>query len=138
MARDTPDWVTRVQVAVTVENIPVVPEATTEVAAGGIGHYAGTDQTYQTVKSWTVTGGKIGELKEVSFTGTVLAKTHWKVVIGALTFVTDLLLGAPLTIPFFDLKLAAETVVTVSCKSTDGTSINADASIAAKEIGLEV
>ena len=124
-----------IQVAVTVENVPLVPRAATEVAAGGIGHYAGSDTEYQTVKSWTVTALKTGELKEISFTGTVLAKTYWKVVVGTLTFVADLLIGAPLTIPFFDLKLAAGTVVTVSCKSTDGSSINADASIVAKEIG---
>jgi len=135
MAHGTPDWVRMVQVVVTVETKPVVPEPATEVAAGGIGHYAGSDTTYQTVKSWTVTALKTGELKEISFTGTVLAKTYWKVVVGTLTFVTDLLIGAPLTIPFFDLKLAPATVVTVSCKSTDGSSINADASIVAKEIG---
>lgn len=135
MATGAPDGVLMIQVAVTVENVALAPKAATEVAAGGIGHYAGSDTTYQTVKSWTVAALKTGELKEISFTGTVLAKTHWKVVIGTLTFVTDLLLGAPLTIPFFDLKLAPATVVTVSCKSTDGSSINADASIVAKEIG---
>ena len=135
MAHGTPDWVRMVQVVVTVENVPIVPEPATEVAAGGIGHYAGSDETYQVVKSWTVTADTVGELKEISVTGTVLAKTHWRVVIGALTFTDDLLIGAPLTIPFFDLKLAAGVVTTVYCKSTDGSSINADASIVAKEIG---
>ena len=133
--QDAPDGTQWVQVISVVVETPTPSEPAHEVAAGGIGHYAGSDVTYQVVKSWTVTAAKLGELKEISFTGTVLAKTHWKVVIGALTFVTDLLLGAPLTIPFFDLKLAAGVVVTVSCKSTDGSSINADASIAAKEIG---
>lgn len=134
MSKTFPDWVTSIMVAVTVENKPIPPASTTETAAGGVGHYTGSDLTYQEVESWTVTALKTGELKEISFTGTVLAKTHWKVVIGAVTLFTDLLIGAPLTMPFFDLKLAAGTVVTVSCKSTDGSSINADASIVAKEI----
>ena len=133
--QDAPDGTQWVQVISVVVETPTPPEPAHETAAGGIGHYAGSDVAYQVVKSWTVTTGKVGELKEISFTGTVLAKTHWKVVIGALTFVTDLLIGAPLTIPFFDLKLVAATVVTVSCKSTDGSAINADASIAAKETG---
>ena len=135
MTNDAPDGVLRIQAVITVENVPVAPQAAVEAAAGGIGHYAGDDTEYQIVKSWTVAELKTGELKEISFTGTVLAKTHWKVDVGALNFVTDLLIGAPLTIPFFDLKLAAGISVTVSCKSTDGSSINADASIVAKEIG---
>jgi len=133
--QDAPDGTQWVQVISVVLETPIPPAPATEVAAGGIGHYAGNDVVYQVVKSWTVTADKLGELKEISFTGTVLAKTHWKVVIGALTFVTDLLIGAPLTIPFFDLKLAAGVEVTVYCKSTDGSDINADASIVAKEIG---
>lgn len=135
MAHGTPDWVRMVQVAVTVEGEPIIPEAATEVAAGGVGRYSGNSQTYKVIKSWTVSEDKIGELKEVSVTSSVLAKTHFKLVIGAVTWFTGQLLAASLSIPFFDLKLAAETVVTVSCKSTDGTSINADASIVGKEVG---
>lgn len=134
MAKTFPDWVTSIMVAVTVENKPIPPSSTTETAAGGVGHYAGSSTDYVAVKSWTVTALKVGELKEISFTGTVLAKTVWQVVIGPKTFVTEMTIGAPLTLPFFDLKLAAETVVTVSVRSSDGTSINADASIVAKEI----
>lgn len=135
MARGTPDWVRMVQVAVTVETVPIVPEPATEVVAAGIGRYSGTDQTYQVVKSWTVATDKTGELKEISITSSVLGKTHWKITIGAVAIIEDILIDAPLTIPYHDLKLAEETVVTVSCKSTDGSSINADASIVAKEIG---
>lgn len=135
MPNSSPPWVRQTQVVVTVENVAIVPEAATEVAAGGIGHYAGDDTEYQVVKSWEVDADTVGELKEISVTGTVLAKTHWRVVIGSLVFANHLLIGAPLTMPFFDLKLVAGTLVTVYCKSTDGTSINADASIVAKEIG---
>jgi len=135
MGFDIPDGPQPTITVSVVAQAPVAPVPANEAAAGGIGHYAGTSEEYQAVKSWTVATGKVGELKEISFTGTVLAKTHWRVVIGSLTFVTDLLVGAPLTIPFFDLKLVATTVVTVYCKSTDGSSVNADASIVAKEIG---
>lgn len=135
MAHGTPDWVRMVQVAVTVELEPIVPEPATEVAAGDVDRYSGSAITYQEVAKWTVTAEKTGELKEVSMITDEPAKTLWKLVIGATTVFEDVTIQSPLTLPFFDLKLAAETVVTLSCKSSDGTAIVADGSIVGKEIG---
>jgi len=132
---DYPDGMQLVQVAITVEGVVLQQTPQNNVAAGGIGSYAGVDETYQVVNQWTVANGKLGELKEISFTSTIFGKCLWKVEVGTKTFVEDLSLGAPLSLPFYDLQLAAGTVVTVFVKSTDGSSINANASIVAKEIG---
>lgn len=132
---DAPDgtlWVQQVSVVV---SAPVPPEPANEVAAGDIGRYSGSATTYQELARWTVTAGKLGELKEVSMVTDEWEKTRWKLVIGATTVFTDLALQAILTLPFFDLRLAAATAVTLSVKSSDGTAIVADGSITGKEIG---
>ena len=131
----TPDWVRMVQIVVTVENIPVVPEPAIERAAGDVDRYSGAATTYQTLATWTVAAAKVGELKEVSMISDNFAKTLWRLVIGATTVFTDVTIQSPLTLPFFDLKLAAASVVTLSCKSSDTTAIVADGSIVGKEIG---
>ena len=61
--------------------------------------------------------------------------TVWKLTIGTTTVFEDLTIQSALTLPFFDLKLAPETVVTLSCHSDGATSIIADGSIIGKEIG---
>ena len=47
MASGAPDWVTTVAVTVIVENVPVIPVAANEVAAGDVDRYEGDDADYQ-------------------------------------------------------------------------------------------
>ena len=135
MAHGSPDWVRRVEVVVIVENVPVPSVPAKERAAGGIGRYSGTDTTYQTVKSWTVASKKVGEIKELILFSSNYDKTHFKVTIGDVTFCSDTLVPAATPLVFDDLKLEAGKEVKVECKSTDETSITADAVIVGKEIG---
>jgi hypothetical protein len=135
MASGAPDWLRQVVVSVVVENVPVVPVPAKEAAAGGIGRYSGTAQTYQTVEEWTVATAKVGELKEIILISSDFAHTHFKVVIGTVTFCTDTIVKHSIPLVFGDLRLAEAINVTVSCKSTDGTSIIVDAVIVGKEIG---
>ena len=135
MAHGTPDWVRIVQIAVTVENVPVVPEPATEVAAGGAGKYSGTDQTYQTVVTWTVAAEKVGELKEILVLSDDYDHTQVKITVGAVTWAEDWNPMAAMPIIFEDLKLAKTTAVKVEAKSTDGTAIEVDTIIVGKEIG---
>jgi len=132
---DYPDGVQVVQVAVTVEGLPVIPQPATEVPAGDVGRYSGTSTSYQSVASWTVATDKQGKLKEVALRSSNYAKTLWKLVIGATTFMTDVTVGGALTLPFSDLSLAAGDTVTLSAKSSDGTTITADGAIAGEELG---
>jgi len=135
MALDAPDFVTRVQVAVTVENVPVVPEVGTEVAAGASGAYTGTDQTYQSVAKWTVSADKVGELKEILIISSNYALTLVKVSVAGVDEPDDWAPQAAMPLIYEDLKLAAAAEVEVQCKSSDGTSITVDALIVGKEIG---
>jgi hypothetical protein len=133
--KDSPDgsvWVQNVNVVV---NEPTPSEPASENAAGGPGRYTGTDTTYQTVVSWTVSADKLGELKEITILSSNYAKTVVKVTIGGVTWATDWTVQAAMPLVFEDLKLAAGSVVKVEVKSSDGTSITVDAVITAKEIG---
>ncbi len=131
----TPDWVRMVQVAVTVENVPIVPEPATEYAAGGIDRKTTTSTSYQEVEKWTVASGKVGELKELILISNDFAHTYFKVTIGDITFCNNTIVRNVIPLVFADLKLAETKEVKVECKSTDGTSITVDAVIVGKEIG---
>lgn len=132
---DYPDGVQVVMVAVTVNNVPVIPDPLTEAPAGNVGRYSGALTSYQPVASWTVAAGKTGKLTEVGLKSNNYPKTVWKLVIGTKTFLTDVTIGGALTLPFNDLSLAAAAVVTLSAKSSDGTAITADGDIVGKEVG---
>ena len=132
---DLPDWVRMVQVAVTVNNTPIVPEPATERAAGSAGNYSGTSQTYQTVTSWTVATDKVGDLKEILILSSDYDHTLIEIVVGSITWCTNWSPQSSMPIIFEDLKLAAAAVVTISAKSSDGTTIDVDAIIVSKEIG---
>jgi hypothetical protein len=99
-----------------------------------VDRYSGTDQTYKTVVSWTVSTGKRGDLKEVSMVTDNYSKTHFKLTIAGVEQFKDKLIQAPLTLPFPDNELNAGDVVLLECKSTDGTSITVDGSITGREI----
>lgn len=135
MAHGTPDWVRMVQVAVTVELEPVMPEPAKEKAAGDAGNYAGILQTYQTVASWTVATGKVGELKEILIISDNYAKTLAQITIAGTVWETEWNPTSAMPIIFEDLKLATGTVVLVEARSSDGTAIDVDALIVGKEIG---
>lgn len=132
---DAPDWVTTVVVTVIVENVPVVPDPATEVAAGDVSRYSGSLAAWQEVAKWTVSPEKTGELKEVSMITDDYVNTVFKLMVGATEVFTDLTIQSALTLPFFDLKLAPLTVVTLFCHSDGATNIIADGSIVGKEVG---
>lgn len=135
MAHGTPDWVRMSQVAVTVEGVPVVPEPATEVAAGDAGNYSGTDTTYQTVATWTITANKVGELKEILVISDDYDHTLVRITIAGTVWETDWSPTSSMPIIFEDLKLDTEATVLVEAKSSDGTAIDVDALIVGKEIG---
>lgn len=130
MAHGAPDWVLPVQVTI------VEAQPADERAAGDADKYSGTDQTYQALASWTVATDYVGELKEILIISDNYAKTHIKIVIGAITWCTDWNPQACMPVIFEDLRLAAAAAVTVSVKSTDGTSIEVDGTIVGKEVAI--
>lgn len=133
--KDAPDgtlWVQHVNVVI---DEPVPPEPANEVAAGKVGRYSGSDTDYQTVASWTVATGKVGELKEITVLSDDYDHTYLQITVGDIVFATDWIAQGTMPLIFEDLKLAAGKIVKVEAKSTDGTAIVVDACITAKEIG---
>lgn len=106
----------------------------TQEAAGATGRYSGSDTTYQTVASWTVETGKIGELKEITLLSDEYDYTQFKVTVGSIVFANNWQVQAAMPLIFEDLRLPAGSVVKVEAKSTDGTAIVVDAIIVGKEI----
>jgi len=135
MANDLPDYTKKIAITVTVgtEQVPVTSASESPVCE--VDRYAGTDTTYQVVASWTVAADVIGYLAEVSMESSSYSKTYFKLVIGATTLFTDKTIQGPLSIPFADVQLAEGTVVRLSARSTDGTSITVDGMISGKEVG---
>lgn len=133
--KDAPDgtlWVQQVSVVV---EFPTPSEPAKETPIAEVGRYSGADMVdYHELASWTVSADKVGELRELSITSDKLDDTYFKIEIGALA-ITDLKVGAPLTMPFKDLKLAEAVMVRLSAKSSAGAAIVADGSITGKEIG---
>lgn len=135
MARGTPDWVRATEISVSIGGVSIVPTTAQQVAAGGVGRYSGTDQTYQEVVKWTVAAEKVGDLKEILILSDTYAKTHIKIEVGTVTWAEDWIVLSSMPVIFEDLLLAAAIEVIVSAKSTDGTAIVVDAIIVSKEMG---
>lgn len=135
MSGDLPDYTKRIALSVTV-GIDQIPETElTETPIVEQGRYSGTDQTAQTVTSWTVSSDKMGVLKEISLVADLVAHAEITVSIGGTALFTDKLFQTTLTLVFPDLKLVAATVVLVEVESDDGTAIVVDAVITGKEVG---
>jgi hypothetical protein len=135
MATGAPDWVRQMVISVIVNNLPVAPSPSVNNVAGDTGRYSGTAQTYQTVASWTVATGKVGELKEILILSSDFTKTHVQITVADVVYTTDWLVLSAIPLIWEDLKLEAGAVVLIETKSTDGTSITVDAAIVGKEIG---
>lgn len=135
MATGAPDGVLMIQVAVTVENVPVVPKPASECAAGKVGRRTTTSTSYLEVASWTVAALKIGELKEILIISSDYTETYVRVTVGSVVYAEDWIAGSALPLIFENLVLAAGTVVKVEAHSILGGSITVDAAIVGKEIG---
>jgi len=136
MARGGPDGVLMIQVAVTVENEPIVPEPATEEAAGAVGSVITTAQDWVELAKWTIPAGKVGELKEILIISEDYARTYAKITIGDITWCNNWSPTSSMPLIFEDLKLSAGQEVIVEIKVTDTVDIEVNAIIVGKEIGL--
>lgn len=93
--------------------------------------YAGTDQNFVELVSWTIPIGYTGDLHEISLQSDNDAKTRWRITIAGVNQAvpTDRTLATPITWPWRDTILPGPTQVMIEVMSTDGTSITVDASI---------
>jgi len=135
MGQDLPDHTRAVEVGVTVDTNVIFPLPAHEAAAGGAGVFSGGAVIYTTVVVWQVSVGMVGDLKEILIISDNYAKTMIRITIAGTVWCTNWTPTSSMPIIFEDLKLAAGSVVLIEARSSDGTAIEVDAIIVAKEIG---
>lgn len=135
MAHGTPDWVRMVQVVVTVENKPIVPEPATEFAIDSYGYQSTSSSSYQTLKEWTITANRVGILRSVELDTDNYAVAQFKLVVAGITVLIDRKIPASFTKEFPDLHIKAGDKVTLSVKSDGATTVAAYCDLNAKEVG---
>jgi len=136
MGRDHPDGTLR-----TIKAEIVASTVVTEIAANETpiskteGKVTNTDQTYQTLASWTVTAAKNGILYGAEFYASIFPKAHFQLTIGGTVKWTNVEFPVATNPHFGEARLAADTVVLLEGKSNDGSSVDLWGMIDGKEVG---
>lgn len=92
-----------------------------------LNRYSGNDTDWQTLVTWTVSSGKVGDLHEISVTSDNDAKTRFKLTIaGTDMAIPDEEISTPFTLTWRRNEIAAAAVVIMQVKSSDGTTIAVD------------
>jgi hypothetical protein len=136
MAIDAPDYVGWTQVVEIVSTTIVPASSATETPAIKTeGKITNTDQTYQTLATWTVTADKAGILYGIELYSSSFSKTRFRLTIGGVEQYTDVEWPTAVNHFFAEARLPAETVVLLEGKSSDGTSVDMWGIIEGKEVG---
>ena len=133
MPKDAPDGTLVMQVAVTIGSDNKVPIASEEHPIDGYGKYSGLASTLQTLKSWTVTAEREGELRDIELSCSNYAVAQFKITVAGTVTMDTNYLPESFTAAFPLLKLAAGDIVLVQVKSDGSTTINAYCWINGKE-----
>lgn len=129
MAHGAPDWTRQVQIVI------VEAQPADETPVIKLLRLSTSSTSYGTVVIWTVVADKVGVLGFIEFESDAYVKTMFQLTIGGTVYFTDVQISASLSLEFPNLRLAPATEVLLEAKSTDGTSINVDGDIIAKEVG---
>lgn len=118
----------------------VIPTVTTPAGVVIVGQpvakwnkFSGTDQDWRELIRWDVPVGYIGDLHELSILSDNDTKTRYRVWLANVDqqWPTDRVTTTPLDLPFRDTKVPGGTTIYIEVRSTDGTSINVEASLTA-------
>jgi len=132
---DAPDGVKLIELGVVVGGAFIPSEAANESLVLEVDTLTTTDTSYGTIVTYTVTTAKTLMLTAIEMDSTDFDHTLFQLVIGGVTIFTDLAVQNPYSPPLPAPKYAAGTVITLSAKSTDGTSITVYGDIIGKELG---
>lgn len=135
MAKGAPDHVLLVQVAVTVDNVPVVPDQSSDYVIDTYGAVSTSSATLQSLFSRTVPSGKIGILDSIELSTDEYAIASFEVVVKGVTILDSEKIPESFTKEFPSLHLEAGDSITVKVKSDGSTTIDAWCDISYKEIG---
>lgn len=98
-----------------------------------VNKYSGADLDWVELLRWDIPLGYLGDLHEVSLLSDNDAKTRYRVFLANIDqqWPTDRAQTTPLTQPWTDTKIPGGTSVYIQVRSTDGTSLNVEASLTA-------
>jgi len=118
----------------------VIPSTTSSTGAILVGQpvsrvnkYSGADLDWVELLRWDIPLGYMGDLHEISLLSDNDATTRYRVFLANIDqqWPTDRAQTTPLTQPWNDTKIPGGTSVYIQVRSTDGTSINVEASLTA-------
>lgn len=133
--QDAPDGTLWTEIVSVVVDTPVPPSPAHEFAVTKLARLTTSSTDYGTVVSWTVTAARVGILQFVEMESDDYELTRFQLTIGGVVQFTDIELGASLTLEWPLVRLAAEAVVLLEAKSSDGTEVKVDGDILGKEVG---
>jgi hypothetical protein len=135
MATGAPDGVLMIQVAVTVENVPIIANPATEYALDTFGIVSTSSSTLQTLFSRTVPAGRVGILNSIELSCDNYDVAIFEIVVKGVTVLDSEKLPESFTKDFPSLHLAATESITVKVKSNGSTMINVWCDVSYKEVG---
>lgn len=135
MAHGAPDFIARYQVVVTVENVPIVPEAATEYIIDTYGSVSTSSASLQTLFSRTVPSGRVGILNSIELSTDNYDVAQFEIIVKGVTIVDSEKLPESFTKEFPSLHLKAAESISIKVKSDGSTTINAWCDVSYKEVG---
>ena len=135
MGFDIPDGPQPVMTVSIVAGEPTQETETTETLIIQFVAYEGTAQTNQTLATWTVATDKVGNIYEIEMASDNYPKTRFTLEVDDVAVIDDEELVGPLTLVCGGAKMPAASKFEVFARSSDGTSIKAEATIVGKEVG---
>jgi hypothetical protein len=124
-----------VQVAVTVENVPIIPDSATEYTLDTYGSVSTALAALQTMFSRTVPAGRVGILDSIELSCDNYDVAEFEIVVKGVTILNSEKLPESFTKEFPSLHLVAGEAVTIKVKSDGATTINAWCDVSYKEVG---
>ena len=113
----------------------IIPSPGTEYPVATYGVVSTSSSSYQTLKSITVTTGRMGVLGAIEISCDNYAVAQFKLVVADVTIFEDKKLPESFTKEFPELHLLAGKIITLSVKSDGTTTITAYCDVSYKEVG---
>ena len=135
MSKGAPDHILLTQVAVVVENVPIVPESATEYILDTYGKVSTSSTTLQTLFSRTVPADRIGILDSIELSTDNYDVAQFEIIVKDVTIMDSEKLPESFTKDFPRVQLIAGESITVKVKSNGTTTINAYCDVSYKEVG---
>ena len=135
MPIDAPDFVQWQQPIEVVATLPTPPSPALETPFVQLARYEGASTDFQSIIIYQVGTGKQAILEEISMISDNFDKTLWALSIKGVTQFSNKLLQSSLTIVFPSVRMTAGDYLYLDARSSDGTTIKADAMLSGKEVG---